>query len=106
MREFGLPIEPPAWHLETQLAYRVSKREVALRENTLRLVMNNPGGVCDAVPAKDRGPDGQRQVVAGCVQAIQMLLPAGTTMIIYYPDPANPAKLLQVTVRGVGRWLD
>ncbi|MER6004085.1 DddA-like double-stranded DNA deaminase toxin [Nonomuraea angiospora] len=105
-QEFGLPMAPPAWHLETQLAYRVATREVKLRENTLRLVMNNRGGVCDAVPINGTAPDQQRQVVAGCVQAIKMLLPAGTTMIIYYPDPANPAELLEVTVRGVGRWLD
>ncbi|WP_345573193.1 DddA-like double-stranded DNA deaminase toxin, partial [Nonomuraea rosea] len=105
-QEFGLPIAPPAWHLETQLAYRVATREVALRDSTLRLVMNNRGGVCDAVPLKGTGPDQQRQAVAGCVQAIKMLLPAGTTMIIYYPDPDNPAELLEVTVRGVGRWLD
>ncbi|MFG6199718.1 hypothetical protein [Nonomuraea sp. JJY05] len=44
--------------------------------------------------------------MAGCIQAIKLLLPAGTTVIIYYPDPANPAELLEVTVRGVGRWLD
>ncbi|WP_246080198.1 DddA-like double-stranded DNA deaminase toxin [Nonomuraea mesophila] len=105
-QRFGVPIAPPALHLETQLAHRVAKREVALRENTLRLVMNNRGGVCDAVPADDTGPDEQRQAVAGCVQAIKLLLPAGTTMIIYYPDPENPAELLEVTVRGVGRWLD
>jgi hypothetical protein len=102
---FGLPMAPPAWNLETQLAYRVATREVALRNNTLRLVMNNPGGVCDAVPPDTR-PDDQRQVVAGCVQAIKMLLPAGTTMIIYFPDPEHPGELLEVTVRGVGRWLD
>ncbi|MGN9845211.1 DddA-like double-stranded DNA deaminase toxin [Nonomuraea sp. H19] len=105
-QEFGVPIAPPAWHLETQLAYRVATREVALRDNTLRLVMNNRGGVCDAVPINGTAPDQQRQAVAGCVQAIKMLLPAGTTMIIYYPDPDNPAELLEVTVRGVGRWLD
>lgn len=103
---FGLPIAPPAWHLETQLAYRVATREVKLRDDTLRLVMNNPGGFCDAVPPEGTGPDRQRQAVAGCVQAVKMLLPAGTTMIIYYPDPDNPAELLEVTVRGVGRWLD
>ncbi|WP_253759412.1 DddA-like double-stranded DNA deaminase toxin [Nonomuraea thailandensis] len=105
-QEFGVPMAPPAWHLETQLAYRVATREVELRDNTLRLVMNNRGGVCDAVPIAGTGPDAQRQVVAGCVQAVKLLLPAGTTMIIYYPDPANPAELLEVTVRGVGRWLD
>ncbi|MFC5833602.1 hypothetical protein, partial [Nonomuraea insulae] len=105
-QEFGLPIAPPATQLETQLAYRVATKAVALRENTLRLVMNNRGGVCDAAPIDDTAPDQLRQVVAGCVQAIKMLLPAGTTMIIYYPDPANPAELLEVTVRGVGRWLD
>ncbi|MFI7128796.1 DddA-like double-stranded DNA deaminase toxin [Nonomuraea sp. NPDC050153] len=105
-QQFGLPMAPPAWHLETQLAYRVATREVALRDNTLRLVMNNRGGVCDAVPIAGTGPDQQRQAVAGCVQAIKLLLPAGTTMIIYYPDPDNPAELLEVTVRGVGRWLD
>ncbi|WP_146104189.1 DddA-like double-stranded DNA deaminase toxin [Nonomuraea solani] len=105
-QEFGVPMAPPAWHLETQLAYRVATREVALRENTLRLVMNNSGGVCDAVPIKGTGPDQQRQAVAGCIQAIKMLLPAGTTMIIYYPDPDDSAELLEVTVRGVGRWLD
>ncbi|MFC7582550.1 DddA-like double-stranded DNA deaminase toxin [Nonomuraea antimicrobica] len=105
-QEFGLPIAPPAWHLETQLAYRVATREVALRDSTLRLVMNNRGGVCDAVPISGTGPDQQRQAVAGCIQAIKLLLPAGTTMIIYYPDPENPAELLEVTVRGVGRWLD
>ncbi|WP_219530489.1 DddA-like double-stranded DNA deaminase toxin [Nonomuraea guangzhouensis] len=103
---FGVPMAPPAWHLETQLALRVATREVALRDNTLRLVMNNRGGVCDAVPIKGTGPDAERQVVAGCIQAIKLLLPAGTTMIIYYPDPDNPAELLEVTVRGVGRWLD
>ncbi|RIQ18838.1 DddA-like double-stranded DNA deaminase toxin, partial [Jiangella rhizosphaerae] len=103
---FGLPMAPPAWHLETQLAYRVSTREVALRDNTLRLVMNNPGGPCDAVPIEGTGPDEQRQVVAGCIQAVKLLLPAGTTMIIYYPDPEDPAELLTVTVRGIGRWLD
>ncbi|MEV0389381.1 DddA-like double-stranded DNA deaminase toxin, partial [Nonomuraea sp. NPDC050643] len=103
---FGVPMAPPAWHLETQLAHRVATREVALRDNTLRLVMNNPGGVCDAVPLPNTAPDRQRQAVAGCIQAIKMLLPAGTTMTIYYPDPENPAELLQVTVRGVGRWLD
>ncbi|MEU6534207.1 hypothetical protein ABZ869_34040, partial [Streptomyces sp. NPDC046928] len=64
------------------------------------------GGVCDAVPIEGTGPDRERQAVAGCVQAVKMLLPAGTTMIIYYPDPDNPAELLEVTVRGVGRWLD
>ncbi|MFB4270879.1 DddA-like double-stranded DNA deaminase toxin [Nonomuraea sp. GTA35] len=105
-QEFGLPIAPPAWHLETQLAYRVATREVALRDSTLRLVMNNRGGVCDAVPISGTGPDQQRQAVAGCIQAVKLLLPAGTTMIIYYPDPENPAELLEVTVRGVGRWLD
>ncbi|WP_169792041.1 DddA-like double-stranded DNA deaminase toxin [Jiangella muralis] len=105
-QSFGAPLPVPAWHLETQLAYRVATREVALRENTLRLVMNNPGGACDAVPEPATRPDAQRDVVAGCVQAIQLLLPAGTTMIIYYPDPENPGELLQVTVRGVGRWLD
>ncbi|SDU69140.1 hypothetical protein [Jiangella alkaliphila] len=104
-QSFGLPMAPPTWQLETQLAHRVATREVALRNNTLRLVMNNPGGVCDAVPPETR-PDDQRQVVAGCVQAIKMLLPAGTTMIIYYPDPENPGELLEVTVRGVGTWLD
>ncbi|WP_157574297.1 DddA-like double-stranded DNA deaminase toxin [Jiangella muralis] len=103
---FGVPMAPPAWHLETQLAYRVATREVALRDNTLRLVMNNPGGACDAVPIEGTGPDAQRQFVAGCIQAVKLLLPAGTTMIIYYPDPENPAELLEVTVRGVGRWLD
>ncbi|WP_344493097.1 DddA-like double-stranded DNA deaminase toxin, partial [Nonomuraea monospora] len=105
-QEFGVPMAPPAWHLETQLAYRVATREVALKDNTLRLVMNNRGGVCDAVPITGTGPDGQRQAVAGCVQAVKLLLPAGTTMIVYYPDPADPAKLLEVTVKGVGRWLD
>ncbi|MGR6920033.1 DddA-like double-stranded DNA deaminase toxin [[Actinomadura] parvosata] len=105
-QQFGLPMAPPAWHLETQLAYRVAMREVALRDSTLRLVMNNPGGVCDAVPLTGTGPDRQRQAVAGCIQAVKMLLPAGTTMIIYYPDPDDPAELLEVTVRGVGRWLD
>ncbi|WP_155127766.1 DddA-like double-stranded DNA deaminase toxin [[Actinomadura] parvosata] len=105
-QQFGLPMAPPAWHLETQLAYRVATREVALRDSTLRLVMNNPGGVCDAVPLTGTGPDRQRQAVAGCIQAVKMLLPAGTTMIIYYPDPDDPAELLEITVRGVGRWLD
>nr|SBO95623.1 putative secreted protein [Nonomuraea gerenzanensis] len=105
-QQFGLPVAPPAWHLETQLAYRVATREVALRDSTLRLVMNNPGGVCDAVPISGTGPDRQRQAVAGCVQAVKLLLPAGTTMIIYYPDPDHPAELLEVTVHGAGRWLD
>ena len=97
---------PERLHTLLQLALRVATREVALRDNTLRLVMNNRGGVCDAVPIKGTGPDAERQVVAGCLQAIKLLLPAGTTMIIYYPDPDNPAELLEVTVRGVGRWLD
>ncbi|MEV0633064.1 ALF repeat-containing protein [Nonomuraea wenchangensis] len=105
-QQFGLPVAPPATQLETQLAYRVATKEVALQDGTLRLVMNNPGGVCDAAPIDGTAPDRQRQVVAGCVQAVKMLPPAGTTMIIYYPDPANPAELLEVTVRGAGRWLD
>ncbi|MEV4802357.1 hypothetical protein AB0K18_20270 [Nonomuraea sp. NPDC049421] len=105
-REFGVPVPPPALHLETQLAYRVATKEVALQDNTLRLVMNNPGGVCDAVPIEGTGPDARRQEVAGCIQAVKLLLPAGTTMVIYYPDPDNPAELLEVTVHGTGRWLD
>jgi hypothetical protein len=105
-KTFGVPIAPPAWHVETQLAHRVAMRDVALRNGTLRIVMNNPGGVCDALPVEGHGPDDQRQVVAGCIQAVKLLLPAGTTMIIYYPDPENPGELLEVTVRGAGRWLD
>jgi hypothetical protein len=102
---FGLPMAPPAWNIETQLAHRVATRDVALRNNTVRLVMNNPGGVCDAVPPDTR-PDDEHQAVAGCIQAVKMLLPAGTTMIIYYPDPEDPDELLEVKIRGAGRWLD
>jgi len=105
-QEFGVPVPPPALHLETHLAYRVAAKEVALRDNTLRLVMNNPGGVCDAVPPENAGPDDRRQVVAGCIQAVKLLLPAGTTMVIYHPDPEDPESLLEITVRGDGRRLD
>ncbi|WP_083750619.1 hypothetical protein [Kribbella sp. ALI-6-A] len=106
LQEFGVALSPPANHLETKLVNLVASREVALRDNTLRLVMNNSGGVCDALPADGQGPDAQRQLVAGCLQAIQLLLPEGTSMIVYYPNPADTSRLLQVKLRGFGRWRD